>query len=476
MPTPGIVFVKTSSVEIVKSDNTVNIFVPNTLAGNCLTLCFQSGTAPTADPTATDNIGTGTWAVAKGVVGNQRLTGLVQTNCPAGVNKITLTLQTTETFLGYIYAELYNVSQAVLATALDGTPSGATLVAGGTVAAGSLTTGSADSIVLQFGVSAGVLSDNVYTKGSGFTSLGKQRSSQFGAAPTMFLQYQVKTSPGAINPTYTLTGTTPTSDTFAFALKSAAAGSTKTGMYTRGALGANVVTNHTSITLDFPHVGNLLHIWAEGSDFAVSSITDGDGNSYVGENNSIPGLAVGNSSWRAINVNPNSDLATITITWAGLNVQPGFVEILDVVGADPVQGTNNRVQTVAFSGSQTSPGNIDFATITPISSDGMIFCNFQIETHTVSSMTSPSAAIGGCANIAVLPSADGAGTTMEEDNLHSFWDYTGTPGLTTFTATIQNNTAGVNHWGACLTEYRSASAIPLPAVPTPTARFLYVMP
>jgi hypothetical protein len=458
MPTPDFVFVKTSSIEHVAADTIVDIFVPNSLPGNCLLLFFQSGTAPTANPTITDNIGTGTWAVATGVVGNQRISAHVQTNCPAGVNKIRVTMNASETFLSYVYAEAYNISQAALATALDGTPSGATLVAGGTVAAGSLTTGSADSIVFQFGVSAGVLSDNVYTKGTGFTSLAKQRSSQVGSAPTVYVQYQVKNATGAINPTYTLTGTTPTSDTIAFALKSAAAGSPKTGMYTARALGCNVVTNQTSVTLDFPNVGNLIHIWAEGSEFAVSSITDGDGNSYSGENNSIPGLAVGNSSWRAINVTPNPELKTITITWGGLNVQPGYVEILGVVGAAAVQGPNNRVQTVAFSGNQTSPGDINFATITPQSSDGMIFCNFQVESHTVSAMTNPTAASGGCANIAVLPSADGAGTTMEEDNLHSFWDYTGLPGLTTFSASIQHNTAGVNHWGASLTEYKSATA------------------
>jgi hypothetical protein len=461
MPAPDFVFVKTSSVEHVAADSVVDLFVPNTLAGNCLILLWQSGTAPTANPTLTDNVGTGTWALANSVVGNQRLSGHVQTNCPAGVNKIRVTMQASETFLSYVYAEVCNISQAALASVLDGISS-ASLVAGGTVASGSLTTAADGDLIIQFGVSAGTLSDNVYTKGSGFTSLAKQRSSQSGSAPTVFVQYQIQGTHGAINPTYTLTGTTPTSDTISFALKSAAAGQQKTGMYTARALGCNVVAAKSSVTLDFPHVGNLIHIWAEGSDFAVTSITDGDGNSYVGENNSIAGLAVGNSSWRAINVLPNTDLATIVITWAGSNAQPGFVEILDVVGAHPVQGNNNRVQTVAFSGNQTAPGDIDFATITPISSDGMIFCNFQIESHTVSEMTSPTPANGACANIAVLPAADGAGTTMEEDNLHSFWDYSGRPGPTTFTAKIQHNTAGVNHWGASLTEYKSANALPPP--------------
>src|SRR5260221_431510 len=123
MATPDFVFVKTSSVEHVAADTVVNIFVPNSLAGNCLILFWQSGTAPSANPTITDNIGTGTWAVAKSVVGNQRLSAHVQTNCPAGVNKITVTMNASETFLSYVYAEAYNISQAVLATALDGSSS-----------------------------------------------------------------------------------------------------------------------------------------------------------------------------------------------------------------------------------------------------------------------------------------------------------------------------------------------------------------
>src|SRR5258708_17725569 len=149
MAIPDIVFCKTSSIEHVAADSVINIFVPSSLAGNCLIICIQTGTLPNADPTATDNIGTGTWAVAKGVVGNQRLSALVQTNCPAGVNHITVTLQNTETFIGYFYVEAYNISQAVLATALDGT-SGATLISGSPVASGSITTVSDRHISFQF--------------------------------------------------------------------------------------------------------------------------------------------------------------------------------------------------------------------------------------------------------------------------------------------------------------------------------------
>src|SRR5258708_7787135 len=463
-PIPGFVFVAATSVEHVKSDNTVKLKVPSSLAGNCLIIWFQSGTLPTADPTAVDNTGSGTWGVAKGVVGNQRMTALVKMNSAAGVNRITVTMQATETFVSLVYAEAYNCLGLTLAAALDGTPSGTTGIVGSPVAAGNLTTAFANSVVFQFGVSAGTLADSVYSPGAGWTSLAKQRSSQVGSAPTYYVQYQVLTKPGTINPTYTFTQTgSPTSDTLAFALRAGMAGTPPPpGMHTICSLGCNVVAAQTSVTLDFVNLGgNLIHIWAEGSDFHVTGIIDADGNSYVGDDGTIPGLAVGNDSWRAINVTPNTELKTIVITWGGSNAQPGFIQILGVMGTNATQGTKNRVQTVTNSGIQSpSSGNVDFFTafqvLTP---DGMCFINFQIETHTVDDMIAPTPAHRGCANIPVMPSADGAGTTFAEDNLHAFWDYAGLPGPQTFTATINNNTAGVNHWGATITEYKAAGVV-----------------
>src|SRR5258708_36452593 len=273
-----IVFAHTSSIEHVAANKWLHLYGMNTLPRNTILIFLQTGTAPTADPTVVDNTGAGAqaWGVAKGgVVGNQRICALCLPDCNAGINHITITLQASETFLGYFYLEVPDVTYGSVASIVDGSSS-ATLVSGTTVAAGVITTAADGDFVFQFGVSAGTLADSVYSKGaSPWIALGKQRSSQVGSAPTMFLQYQIQQTHGnTLNPTYTFTQTgTPTSDTLAFALKRTPGnGATKSGMHTARSPCFNAVAAQTSVTLDMPNVANLRHISAAGSAIQVLPI------------------------------------------------------------------------------------------------------------------------------------------------------------------------------------------------------------
>src|SRR6266853_2705783 len=206
MATPGLVFRKSSAVGGPTNFTVLKINVPPTLAGNCLQLEIGSVDSG-ANPTVTDNK-SNTWAVAASVVGSRRLCVLVATNVAAGTNLLTVTYGTATNTVQFEYSEWYNISQAAVATALDGTSTASFVSSANTVPAGVIggtsTTVDGD-LVRQWGSNnANTDNSTTFTKGSGFTKVSSQVDGTFvGFEPTSMSQYQVQGTHGSINPTYT---------------------------------------------------------------------------------------------------------------------------------------------------------------------------------------------------------------------------------------------------------------------------------
>lgn len=429
-----------------------------TLAGNCMVVFLQTSGAG-ASPVVTDDKGN-TWATAIGpVAGNQNLWCLVATNVAAGTNLLTFTMATYDNFVSIDYFELFNVSQAAVASALDGTTS-ATTQTGGTVAAGSFSP-TAGSIILHYASSTSGAQNTGFTKGSGFTLLSANLMS--GAA-LVTTAVQSRIAPGgAVNPTITLTGGSPSADTIAIALKAATAGTAppagiRVAGIQKSSFGAPTgPTGIITLPFQFPHVGNLMAMTST-HDHAIASLNDGDGNLWDISKSYNPGGQLITATSFAKGVTPNSDMTGPTITWTGAmgGVNLGFITIYDIVGADPTNPFTNQYAT--NTGNQTVAGNLDILTgLTPGTAGNIFVIDALITSWTVQSLVAPSAANGGGGVLFDIPNAGGGGTTAEDDDFHGFWKAPSTSPVTV-TLGIQNNVGGVGIWTASAMEFQAPAA------------------
>lgn len=458
--TPGVVFHYSTSMEaaVTNTSGIVKLSVKNTLAGNAMVVFLQTGGASTT-PTVTDNQGN-TWALALGPIsGNQKLWAFVSTNVAAGTNQLTFTFATADSFVAIEYVELFNVSQAAVASALDGTPLSAT-VQSSPVSSGSITP-TAGSIIVQYVTGDSGTLNTGFTKGSGFTLLSANLMS--GAAlVTSALQYEIAPG-GAVNPTMTLTGGAATADTISIALKAATAGTAppagiRVASVQKSSFGPPTgPTAIQTLAFQFPHIGNLM-VMTSTHDFSISTLTDSDLNTWDITHFFGPGGTTQTQTSFAKNVAADTDMTGPTIHWSApmSGVDLGFVTIYDIVGADPNPFTN---QYATNNGTQSVNANLDiFSALTPTQANDLFILDSLITSNTVSGLVAPSPANGGAGILFDFPDAAGGGTTAEDDDFHGFWNNGATTGATTVTLSIQNNTAGVGTWTATAMEFKPPGA------------------
>src|SRR5258708_10498276 len=159
MAIPGPIFSKSSAIGSTNNFTTLKINVPPTLAGNCLVLqisCADSG----VNPTISDNKSNANWAVATSVVASgssRRHVALVCTNAAAGTALLTLVWSAATNAVRFDYSESYNLSQAAVATALDGVSTATNISSGNSVPAGAVLTTADVDLILQWGQANGNL-------------------------------------------------------------------------------------------------------------------------------------------------------------------------------------------------------------------------------------------------------------------------------------------------------------------------------
>ena len=211
-------------------------------------------------------------------------------NVKGGTQNITVTFSGLGSTNGYpqaVISEFYNVAQV---SAVDGSSGSATARA-----AGSITTTTAGDLIYHWGVDfsdtnadGGAYNGSGITAGSGFTLLSADL--QVGSAD----QYEVQSSAGSINPTFSATGSA-TWGSLALALKSANAG-------TPPPSGIRIVhIQHTllnsvraqgrpnPVVMQFPSSGNLLVGLYNSADCLISGISDSGHNTWVSAGSTMGG-------------------------------------------------------------------------------------------------------------------------------------------------------------------------------------------
>jgi hypothetical protein len=435
-----------------KTDSVVNIWLPNpTAAGCCLILALQAGTG-VSSATAVDDA-SNTYATAVNFLSGQRVIVLVATNIAAGAKHITLTLNVAAANVGVAVYEFFNVSTAAVASALDGTATGTS--AASPVATGAITTVSDGDLIFQWGVQTSIVNPFIpsFTKGTGFTKAGSQLSDG------TFVQYQVQGTHGAITPTFTYGGTSRNFDTVAIALKSGTSGSaldTSTGPKVFGVQHQHWFTSTLTMAYEFPCQGNLLVIASTIADFGISTVTDGNSNTWtkaVESPEAGGGSGLTDIFYTSVVPTVSTDMTgpTVTLTSATTAAGQGEVHLYDIIGAATSSVLGATAQTT---GTQTVAGNLSSVSLTPQQAKSLVLCATGIVSHTISNVVGTT---NWNTDLYVEPLMDGVNSLMDEDNGFAHYYAPDTSPLTFVWAT-QNNTAGVQGWSSSAAEFKAPAA------------------
>lgn len=454
MAVPTLIQRVTSAQDTTVSDGSMKLSLPNpTGANNCIVVCVQSGTTVTGPPTVADNIGTNTYSTGPDIVGGQRVTMLFALGVAAGTQNFTISFTgATANFTQVDIAEFYNIATSAASDGSSTKNAGTNTSPANT---GAITTASDGDLILSYfadETTAPPTAITGFTAGAGMTLISA--NPVVGSA----FQYGIQATHGAITPQITIAGGADSFVAVGLALKSAAAGTPPApGMRVVGVQHVPVYSSVTTNTkaVQFPCVGNLIAasiLTFTNASAVISSITDTKSNSWAGT-----GAAVGSGSpnteleiWRADNSTPDTAL-TITFNWSanvgGIAGGDTHIVLYDIVGA----ATSPFDVRATATGNQTSAGNLSTVSITPLTANGVIICMGDIDAHTASGVTG-----SVVSDICVTPLMDGGGNDLDEDALWAHF-YNPDTTSTTFTFTIQHNTAGVLLWGTVAAAFKAAA-------------------
>lgn len=414
------------------------------LAGNGLALLIQSDTSPSSCTIADDN--GNTWSAGPTLTGGQKLWSFYKLNAATGTRVFTITFDVAPAFISVGMLEA-----AGLATSGSSTNAAGVTTQTGTITAGSFTPAATGDLVIQFAVDDTATPANGitgFTKGSGWTKVFANRWDGIYA--------QWRTAPGgAINPSFTVAGSTDNFPSIAFSLPAGASGTTSGGMRIAGrhefAIAAAVTA--TSLAFDVPSQGNLLAMSAvtfnTGADSHFSGFTDTGSNTWaesgaaISHGSFVSGVA---GQWYAVAATTSGDLV-LTGTLNTAQNGGSTVYIYDIVGANtsPYDTFNDNT------GSQGVTGNLATNTVTPNTAAGIMLAVVGINRH----------AIGG----AVAPllfdspwnaSEDGGGNPLHQDNGWGSLKYA-TNASVSVTWTPINNPDGVLDWAGKVMVFKAPS-------------------
>jgi hypothetical protein len=442
------------------------------LGGNCLICGVQCNSAGTIT-SVKDNLGNSfTNAVSITNATYSKTAGLYYLpNATAGVTGVVITFTgLTVNGGGYgvghphgVISQWYNITTS---SPLDGSSSN-----NASTTAGSFTTTTGGDLIYEWGIdlsdnaSGGAFNGtgNALAPGGGFTLLSADN--QVGSCE----QYQIQSSAGAINPTFTTTGGA-TWGSLAIALKAATAGTAPPGgiriigvQHTSFAGDAPTGGNYPNVIskIQFPCFGNLLVGLYQCTVGQITAITDSSSNTW-----SIPGSAVVSVNGQlaqivyAAGAATGSNLNSISFTFSPA-ANFAFITLYDVTGADP-----NPFDTVGTaSGQQTVNANLTTCSVTPTSSSGLIFGLLTVEFNT------PNQSVGaGYIFDTVVNSLDSnnagtlgtAASTLDEDAGFAHFYNTNTStatfvyGLNT-TGAAGGGSAGAQFWSSVAVAFKSGT-------------------
>ena len=400
------------------------ITLPNAaLDGNCLILGVQypgSG----AITSVTDDQGN-TWTEGpstSNAMYDRQMAIYYVLNVAGGTQVVTIAFSGLSGVSAYfptqaVLSEFYNVAPSA---ANDGSTSSPTSAAAGTI----ITSGSGD-LIYHWGASlstdtpsGGNFNGTSITAGTNFTLLSADL--QVGSCD----QYYVQPTAGAINPSFTPSGSA-TWGSLAIALNGASAGTAPgSGMrivHVQHTLIGSLTTgsNAAPLPLQFPSSGNLLVGLFNCAQ--IASVSDSAGNTW-----SCPAalLSAGvNGQYAQIvyaaNASTSPNLSGITLTLsngsAGGETFQSFLVLYDVAGA----ATSPYDTGATANGQQTSNGDLATVSITPSTANGLVFGEVEIGFQTINGLVGPGYILDSVVNTQDDDNPGGFGTqnsSLDEDN------------------------------------------------------------
>jgi hypothetical protein len=455
------------------------ITLPNAaLSGNCLILGIQypgSGTITSV----TDNQGN-TWTQglsATNATYNRQMAIYYALNVAAGTQVVTIAFNglsgvSASSPTQAVLSEFYNVAPSA---ASDGSTSSPTSTTSGTI-----TTSASGDLIYHWGASlstdtpyGGSFNGTSITAGTNFTLLSADL--QVGSCD----QYYVQPSGGAINPSFTPSGSA-TWGSLAIALKAASAG-TAPGpgiriVHVQHTLIGSLTTgsNAAPIPLQFPSTGNLLvglFNYAQ-----IASVSDSAGNTWSCP---VALLSEGAQIVYAANASTSPNLSGVTLTLSngssGGQTFQSFLVLYDVAGA----ATSPYDTGATANGQQTSNGDLTTVSITPSTSNGLVFGEVSIAFQTINGLVGPGYILDSVVNTQDDDNPGGPGTqnsSLEEDNGYGHVYNANTDELTfewTYNSSLSGGgEVGAEGWAAVAAAFEASqgtsTATPNPT-PSPTA-------
>jgi hypothetical protein len=453
--------------------STLTIGLPNpSLAGNLIIVGVQFSTANSASASiasVTDNMGN-VYTAGPSVKNNGQVQALYySTGARPGVTSVKVkfnNLSGANQWSGVqgVVSEFANVA---VSSPVDGT----SISSNSSLAPGSISTSANNSLVYEWGID----SDSFNTNGTG--NGPAYNGSQISSGPGFTLlsadlragsgdQFMVQTTPGSVSPSFSASGT-DTWESIAIAFKAAAAGTLPDPNAMRivheyhslvGDLAGG--GNAPSIPLQFPSTGNLLVGVFNAPGAFVTNVTDGNNNTW-----SCPSSAQAGSNQQifyAANASTGPKLSNIDLH---MSTYQAILVLYDVVNAaaDPFD------TATAFTGYQGSVGNLTGSTITPSTSNGLVFSGIGISDGTLNGLATPGAISDIDWNDLEHDNTTPNNTinsTLDEDNGYGHV-YNSTTSPITFTWTFTANSIAAQSFQSAAIAFKAAAASPTPT-PTPT--------
>jgi hypothetical protein len=426
------------------------ITLPNpALGGNCLILGLQFSSAGTIF-SVVDNAGDSWFAGPSTTVNGQKLASYYASNVSAGAQVVTVTFNgisgvNTAVSTQGVLSEFNNVS---------GTLDGSSIAA--STATGIITTTTPGDLIYHWGVAVsantpygGGYNGQSIMAGSGFTLLSADL--QVGSCD----QYEVQGSAGAVNPSFSPSGSARWGS-LAIALKSSASGSAPgNGMrivHVQHTLVGSLTTtaNAAPIALQFPSSGNLLVGLWNGPNAYITGVSDGNGNTW-----SLPLSALETNQYAAqviyaANANTGPNLGSIRLTLSGGNVtQQAILVLYDVAGA----GSAPFDKATVTNGNQRSRGIFSSSQITPSTSGGIVFCTTPISFGTIQTSNYICDAVVNTQDNDNPGNGGTQNSSLDEDNGYAHVYNTTTSALT-FQWGMTSTSPAAGYWGSAAAAFK----------------------
>jgi hypothetical protein len=448
------------------------ITLPNAaLKGNCLILGIQYPSSG-AITSVKDNQGN-TWTEGPSTTNatyDREMTLYYATNVAAGTQVVTVAFSglsgvSASSPTQAVLSEFYNVAPSAPSDGSASSPTSTT--------AGAITTSGSGDLIYHWGAS--LSTDTLYgasfdgtsiTAGTDFTLLSADL--QVGSCD----QYYVQPTAGAINPSFTPSGSA-TWGSLAIALKSASAG-TAPGSGIRivhvqhTLIGALTTSGDAApLPLQFPSCGNLLV--GVFNYCQIASVSDSAGNTW-----SCPGALLSEGVYGgqyaqivyAANASTSPNLSSIKLTLSngssGGKTFQSFLVLYDVAGA----ATSPYDTGATANGQQTSNGDLTTVSITPSTSNGLVFGQVEVGFQTINGLVGPGYILDSVVNTQDDDNPGGPGTqnsSLDEDNGYGHVYNENAKGLT-FEWTYKHSLSGgggevgAEYWAAVAAAFKARAS------------------